>query len=463
MGVCQIRIVCSRYDPSTCPPHQYCNLKTLRCEKKCTRDAECYKPRDKEPKVCNPDGICIIEVGKCRTDADCIPEQPFCFNGACGDYPKCKNCEETDGKICSNIKIGSKTVPRCFKICHTKRDCTELGKNQCTRLGNAKKEVKICTVGIQCNYKEQCKDEEDCVDGQCILSTEKECMNDNECGTGYVCDMKINKCKKDSCNVDRDCKPPAKCVSKRCLPTMDKCKDNNDCPPNTWCHESACILIPCDVFSNNNICPSSYGKCNFQNKCEDTFCKTCPVNQCDRVSRRCTSPQPTGSTTTEPSSTTDDGYSTGRTTTDRIRTSSYGPGTTSLPPTYNICDTCDKMYEICDKSTNTCILKPDKYICPEKCKENQYCKITQQPTKSQCANNLDFCSPECKRDEICVGNMCVKDPEPCSLKCAPGYFCDPRLRTCVMEREECHLQGCTSDVEVCVKHQTYVHNIIKLI
>lgn len=303
--------------------------------------------------------------------------------------------------------------------------------------------------------------------GQCVPLPQPECINDADCGPGFVCEL-LDDCVPLPCDDD----PNMGCEELACMPfgicvpdqPDPECFDDSDCPPGFACEfmdgPGACDCPPGDEYCLMYDC-MPLGQCvptGIEGECaEDADCGPgahCDVEEICAVSCFCD----TGDCPEE------------------MECFLYG---TCVPdePFGECMDDSDCLpgqacefidvpcYDDCDEDDEYCMgLCPPYGVCVEvepfgeclddaDCKYGQVCELIDLPCYD-CDPSEEYCAGDCAPYGICV-DVPVPPPSECLFDedCEDGQVCDlsegPYPCDCDPDDEYCLMMYCMP-VGVCV-------------
>lgn len=200
----------------------------------CEVRADCPFPRDQVCNLelfrCDPDPNSPVGSECPAGDEDCTLGE-FCSAGTCyvtSDRSPCARSSQCTGSERCDARVGF-CVPnlggcdRCMDYeelcCLANEEACDPETKRCRAVSSNE-----CTVATQAD---DCRPSERCVDGRCV-----QCVTDEECGPGTICNQATGSCVSSSgCTDDADC---AIFPMRRCAPANRQCV-LPECTTNTGC------------------------------------------------------------------------------------------------------------------------------------------------------------------------------------------------------------------------------------
>jgi hypothetical protein len=162
----------------------------------------------------------------------------FCSQGLCTPGELTTRCgtlgQCPEGERCNHT----------LNVCEENLGC--FGDDDCL-------ETEVCNPGtgmceLRCTAETEidvCQAREQCIEGRCV-----ECIDDEQCGPGLVCNVEAGRCAGAlTCFVDRDCEAGRICnrATSTCTPPPPPCKNNGDCLEDERCdlQRGRCVLRAC--------------------------------------------------------------------------------------------------------------------------------------------------------------------------------------------------------------------------
>lgn len=217
-------------------------------------------------KECNEDGECVVKLA-CTYDSQCSDGYECATNNTCIKKPECgffTSCPE--GKECRNgfcvLKIGNEcdVSPDCKRgykcvngFCKGEDECSN--DKDCDETFECVNGLCEAMEGDECDRNADCgRGDYECVNGFCIGSPEcdgsdYECVN--KYGQGYECFDKecIKMTSEKECRNYSQCGSGERCLNFTCVAEEKECKLNSNCPAGEECNDNGeCVKKEIDPY-----------------------------------------------------------------------------------------------------------------------------------------------------------------------------------------------------------------------
>jgi hypothetical protein len=221
-----------------CEPGQVCTNESYCAD--CESSGQC---RLKEECRAEPDTDvqrCALRAGwgnQCARNDECSAGH-WCVQGLCRPTevvrlcPSGTNAECLTGQRCNTVNLVCEEDLGCAESsdCSPGEVCNK-GSHACVPRCTAENEVEVCVSG------------ERCVNELCV-----QCVKDDDCGVGLICDAAGRCGTLNRCYQDRDCKVPLVChiPTGACVDKPPPCVSDENCADDQRCHIGTGRCIPRD-------------------------------------------------------------------------------------------------------------------------------------------------------------------------------------------------------------------------
>jgi hypothetical protein len=224
-------------DDSECPTGEACLVQKRQCVSTCAGDRDCRGQTYCLDQLCQQ---------PCRDDIDC-PGDRSCVDARCRELPDCSDQPE-----CSGLRLYRDQLTCECVSCLQSSNCDLTGQEACTASGQCIFCPQTGTSEEDCTDRGQvyvegccsdCIEDADCTStrtpycdrGRCQSVPGVECIAQNDCDSGLVCDQ--GRCVQppsfDTCEHQSDCTDGEACFADgRCHQESTSC---DDCPAASRC------------------------------------------------------------------------------------------------------------------------------------------------------------------------------------------------------------------------------------